>query len=76
MRLESLLFLRGEIKAMQQTMQQLFRMALGLADPWKVSKIEFSEEKRQLDIWLDFGAGSQFSCPTCATACGVYDSSE
>ncbi len=38
---------------------QLFRVALGLAKPWRVSQIEFSEEEHQLDLWLDFPAGSR-----------------
>jgi transposase len=54
-------------------MEQLFRMALGLAEPWVVSKIEFSEAQHQLDLWLDFPAGSKLPCPQCQTSCGVYD---
>jgi len=61
---------------MQSQMQQLFRMALGLAEPWVVSKIEFSEEQHQLDLWLDFPVGSQFPCPQCGSDRGVYDSTE
>jgi len=68
---------------MRGQMQELFRVALGLATPWVVSKIEFSEEQRQLELWLDFPAGSRFVCPECGRGgrdgrdeCGVYDSSE
>jgi len=62
---------------MRDQMQELFRVALGLAEPWIVSKIEFSEEQRQLDLWLDFPSGSRFACPECGRGeCGVYDSSE
>jgi len=57
-------------------MQELFRVALGLAQPWVVSKIEFSSEQHQLDLWLDFPAGSPFACPECGKSCGAYDSSE
>ncbi len=56
---------------------ELFRIALGLAEPWVVGKIEFSEDQRQLALWLDFPSGSRFACPECGRGgCGVYDSSE
>ena len=57
-------------------LEQLFRVALGLAEPWVVSKIEFSQEKQQLELWLDFPAGSRFACPECERAGGVYDTAE
>jgi len=57
--------------------QELFRVALGLAEPWTVTKIAFSESEHRLDLWLDFPAGSRFACPACGRAgCGVYDSQE
>lgn len=62
---------------MQSQMQQLFRVALGLDEPWAVRRIEFSQEQHQLDLWLDFPAGSRFACPQCGRGdCGVYDSDE
>ena len=62
---------------MPSQIQQLFRVALGLAEPWVVSQIEFSDEQHQLDLYLDFPTGSKFPCPQCGRAgCGVYDSTE
>jgi transposase len=55
----------------------LFRVALGLAEPWHVVKIEFSAEGNQLDLWLDFARGGTFACPVCGrSGCGVYDTAE
>jgi transposase len=51
---------------MASSMEDLFRLALGLAEPWQVVKIAFSEEAHRLDLWLDFPAGSRFPCPGCA----------
>ena len=55
---------------------RLFEMALGLGNGWKVVKSEMVVETRQLRIWLDFQAGSQFACPECGEYCGVYDTTE
>lgn len=57
-------------------MNDLFRVALGLKEPWVVSRIEFSADQRQLDLWLDFPAGGRFDCPECGRSCGAYDSTE
>lgn len=56
--------------------KELFRLALGLALPWQVEKIEFSVEKKRLDVSLDFPRGSRFPCPECGKLCGVHDTEE
>lgn len=56
--------------------EELFRIALGLAEPWVIEKIEFSPEDRRLELWLDFPRGSRFACPECGQACAVHDTSE
>jgi len=58
-------------------MNELFRVALGLDEPWRVVKVEFTEEESRLDIWMDFPAGSGFPCPVCARkGCKAYDAEE
>lgn len=52
---------------------KLFCLALGLASPWEVKSLEFSGEKKRLDITLDFAKGSRFPCPVCGKPCGVHD---
>jgi transposase len=62
---------------MSSSMEDLFRLALGLAEPWRVVKIAFSEQAHRLDLWLDFPAGSRFPCPACAGGeRAVYDTAE
>jgi len=46
-------------------LKRLFGEALGLEAPWRATKIEFTPEKRRLDITIDFPPGSQFPCPEC-----------
>lgn len=60
----------------------LFRLALGLQDPWLVADVRFDGQKTeknvvrsgQLHVHLDFKTGSRFPCPSCgAESCRVYD---
>jgi len=55
--------------------ESLFAKALGLSNPWKVSKVVFSPEEKRLDITIDFPRGSTFTCPVCgASGAKPYDS--
>jgi transposase len=40
--------------------QQLFELALNIQDPWFIKDIQFSTEKKRLDIHIDFRKGSVF----------------
>ena len=53
--------------------QELFKLALGLEDPWQIAQIEFTGEEKRLHLTLDFPEGSQFPCPECGKLCGVHD---
>lgn len=55
---------------------KLFGMALGVGNGWRVVKSEMDVAGRQLQLWLDFAAGSQFACPRCGEWCGVHDTAE
>ena len=56
--------------------ESVFGAALGLVAPWEVVAVEFDEGLGQLDIGVDFAAGSRFRCPVLGCAqgeCGVHD---
>ena len=58
-------------------MHDLSRLAVGPEKPWTVTRLEFSVEDKQLDLWVDSLAGSTFACPKYGRADrGVYDTSE
>jgi len=40
--------------------KKLFEMALSIHEPWYVNELKFDEEKKQLDIHIDFKRGSKF----------------
>ena len=55
----------------------LLQLALGLVPPWAVIRSEFDPAARQLDIHIDFAAGSLFACPSCGAAgCSAYDTEQ
>ncbi len=43
----------------------LFTAALGLADPWKVDKVELNTAKRRIDFEV-VHTGTRMVCPACA----------
>jgi transposase len=52
----------------------LFQAALGLAEPWQVTRTEFDVTARRLDLYLDFPRGARFACPEGdEPACPVHD---
>src|SRR5450756_2245215 len=42
----------------------LFKVALGLEDPWKVTRTDFNPEGGRLDLYLDFPRGAAFLLPS------------
>jgi transposase len=56
--------------------ESLFGVALGITPPWEVEGIEFSKEKKRLDIKIGFRRGGTFPCPVCGTAAPVHDTIE
>jgi transposase len=55
--------------------EDLFRAALGLAEPWQVTRTAFDATARRLDLYLDFPKGARFACPEGdQPACPVHDS--
>ncbi len=53
---------------------ELFSAALGLQKPWHVSELDFSANKKRLDISIDYEVGSLFPCPVCGVPSKAYDS--
>ncbi len=52
----------------------LFQAALGVAEPWRVTRTEFDATARRLDLYLDFPKGARFACPEGdEPACPVHD---
>lgn len=54
----------------------LFQLALGLASPWKVKEVVFSELHASLHVYLAHEKGAKFFCPDCNQSLGIYDTVE
>ena len=39
---------------------ELFRQALGIANPWYIEKVTFDHEKKHLNVNINFKKGSTF----------------
>ncbi len=54
----------------------MFTAALGLSEPWRVTRSELDIERAQLDLYLGCERGARFACPAkdCAHgSCSVHD---
>ena len=54
---------------------KLFTLALGIQDPWEITKIEL-DNTLNLHIYISFNRGSKFFCKSCNKKCSVHDTKE
>jgi len=52
---------------------QIFEVALGIANPWYIKDVEFDAEQKSLSIHIDFIAGSRFAYPGVEGVHPVHD---
>jgi len=57
-------------------MRQLFELALKIEPPWRVADFQFGEERKRVDLVLEFPKGSRFQCPECDLQCEVLDTGD
>lgn len=63
--------------AIMKSQEEIFGMALGIADPLYIEKIEFDKPTGELHIYVDFKRGSKFTCSECGIAgCSVHDTTD
>ncbi len=54
----------------------LFKAALGLGEPWRVTRSDFDVAQGRLDLYLDFPRGARFACAVAGCdqgSCPVHD---
>lgn len=57
----------------------LFKAALGLGEPWRVTRSDFDVAQGRLDLYLDFPRGARFGCAVAGCdqgSCPVHDTED
>ena len=57
----------------------LFKTALGLGEPWRVTRSDFDVAQGRLDLYLDFPRGARFGCAVAGCdqgSCPVHDTED
>ena len=52
---------------------ELYAKLLGIATPWRVTRVTVNVPAERIDLWVEETAGTKFPCPTCQGAATVYD---
>lgn len=56
--------------------KELFSLALSIENPWRIDKIQFDQEKEELNIYVGYMRSSKFLCPKCGKECKLHDTKE
>lgn len=59
-----------------EALNEMFAKALQVESPWEIVNVEFDEEDKRLDIYMDFPKGSVFACPKCGRQAKAYDTKQ
>ncbi len=58
----------------ENLIMDMFKVALQLEEPWKLTHIEFDNQDQAWHLHLDFERGAVFACPLCGSESRAYDS--
>ena len=56
--------------------EEMFAQSIGLQEPWRVERVEYDEEKREVHIYVKARKTSKYPCPECGKMCARYDDEE
>jgi len=54
----------------------LYQTILGLEEPWRVERVELRETEHTVQVFVEAGADTVFTCPDCGAPTPVYDHAE
>lgn len=56
--------------------ESMFAQSIGVADPWRIERTEFDEEKREVHVIVSARKTAKYPCPECGELCERYDDEE
>lgn len=56
--------------------ENMFAQSIGIEEPWRIKKAEFSEEIREVHVFVSASKTAQYQCPECGELCQRYDDEE
>jgi transposase len=66
----------SSISSKDNLIADMFKVALALEEPWKLTHIEYDNQDEAWHLFIDFERGAEFSCPNCGTTSKVYDAEQ
>jgi len=55
---------------------KMFEQSIGLSEPWSVERAEFSEDSKEVHVYIKARKTAQYACPECGEICSRYDDEE
>ncbi len=52
---------------------KMFEQSIGLKEPWRVKKAEFSDDNKAVHIYVKASKTTEYPCPECGKMCKRYD---
>ena len=56
--------------------EEMFAQSIGLEDPWRIEKAEFSQEERAVHIYVSTQRTAKYPCPACGDILPRYDNEQ
>ena len=56
--------------------EEMFAQSIGLTEPWRIEKAEFSQEESAVHIYVSARKTANYPCPVCAELLPRYDNEE
>jgi len=56
--------------------EEMFAQSIGLQDPWRIEKAEFSQQEQAVHIYVEARKTAKYACPACGDMLPRYDNEQ